>query len=138
MITVEKSKGIRIRYVSIHQHLLEVSKGHNKNSSSELMFPGREGKTRKRDLRSALNNALKRIRSHDLRHTFASNFIMQGGSILSLQKIPGYQALKMTLRYAHMVPSFLQKEIEILDFTPRNLMVSIWSPAGGKVGNEGL
>ena len=143
IITVEKSKGKRIRYIPIHQHLLEVLKKMKKNSSSELVFPNREGKIRKRDLRSVLNNALKtaglrRIRFHDLRHTFASNFVMQGGSILSLQKILGHQDLKMTLRYAHLAPSFLQKEIEILDFTPRNLMVSIWSPAGGKVGNEGL
>ena len=33
--------------------------------------------------------ASRRIPWHALRHTFASHFIMAGGNILTLQKIPG-------------------------------------------------
>lgn len=36
--------------------------------------------------------------SHALRHTFASHFMMNGGNILTLQKILGHSTLTMTMR----------------------------------------
>lgn len=45
--------------------------------------------------------------AHVLRHTFASHFIMNGGDILTLQKILGHSDLRMTLRYAHLAPNHL-------------------------------
>ncbi|MFC1556724.1 tyrosine-type recombinase/integrase [candidate division KSB1 bacterium] len=61
-------------------------------------------------------NRLPKIRFHDLRHTFASNFIMSGGNILSLNKILGHSDLKMTMRYAHLAPDYLEGEIERLNY----------------------
>jgi integrase len=52
---------------------------------------------------------LNQIRVHDLRHTFASQFMMNGGSMFDLQKILGHTDIKMTLRYAHFSPDHLQK-----------------------------
>ncbi|WP_372985515.1 tyrosine-type recombinase/integrase [Marinobacter sp.] len=40
--------------------------------------------------------------AHVLRHTFASHFVMNGGDILSLQKILGHSTIVMTMRYAHL------------------------------------
>jgi len=48
---------------------------------------------------------------HDLRHHFASWYIMRGGSLPSLQQILGHADLKMTLRYAHLAPEHLRSEI---------------------------
>jgi integrase len=53
---------------------------------------------------------------HLLRHTFASHFVMQGGNILSLQKILGHSDLKMTLVYAHLAPDFLLGEMDKVRF----------------------
>lgn len=47
--------------------------------------------------------------SHVLRHTFASHFMMNGGNILTLQKILGHQSLDMTIRYAHLAPEHLEE-----------------------------
>lgn len=47
--------------------------------------------------------------THVLRHTFASHFIMNGGNILTLQKILGHSSLTMTMRYAHLAPDHLQE-----------------------------
>lgn len=47
--------------------------------------------------------------THVLRHTFSSHFMMNGGSILVLQKILGHQSLTMTMRYAHLAPEHLQE-----------------------------
>lgn len=71
----------------------------------------------------AFCNALKRSKiklpkgqaAHVLRHTFASHFVMNGGNILALQRILGHSDIKMTLRYAHLAPDFMQ---ETLKFRP--------------------
>lgn len=44
------------------------------------------------------------IRFHDLRHTFASHWMMQGGDLFKLQKILGHKSTELTLRYAHLSP----------------------------------
>lgn len=51
--------------------------------------------------------------SHVLRHTFASRFVMNGGNILTLQKILGHTSLAMTMRYAHLAPDHLQEAIRL-------------------------
>jgi len=47
--------------------------------------------------------------THVLRHSFASHFMMNGGNILSLQKMLGHQSLTMTMRYAHLSPEHLEE-----------------------------
>jgi len=49
--------------------------------------------------------------THVLRHTFASHFMMNGGNILTLQKILGHSSLAMTMRYAHLAPDHLKDAI---------------------------
>lgn len=45
--------------------------------------------------------------THILRHTFASHYMMQGGNILTLQRILGHGDIKMTMRYSHLAPDHL-------------------------------
>ncbi len=45
--------------------------------------------------------------THILRHTFASHYMMNGGSLLTLQRILGHGDIKMTMRYAHLAPDHL-------------------------------
>ncbi|MGZ6289782.1 MAG: tyrosine-type recombinase/integrase, partial [Bdellovibrionota bacterium] len=56
------------------------------------------------------------IRFHDLRHTFASQFMMKGGNIYDLQKILGHSTIGMTERYAHLSPTHLENAIQIVNF----------------------
>lgn len=51
--------------------------------------------------------------SHVLRHTFASYFVQNGGSILNLQKILGHSSLVMTMRYAHLAPDHLADALSL-------------------------
>lgn len=46
--------------------------------------------------------------THILRHTFASHFMMNGGDILTLQRILGHGSIIMTMRYAHLSPDHLK------------------------------
>ena len=47
--------------------------------------------------------------SHVLRHTFSSHFIINGGNILTLQRVLGHSSLIVTMRYAHLAPDHLQE-----------------------------
>ncbi len=51
--------------------------------------------------------------THVLRHTFASHFMMNGGNILTLQRILGHANLTMTMRYAHLAPEHLQEAVKL-------------------------
>lgn len=53
--------------------------------------------------------------THVCRHTFASHFIMKGGDILTLQKILGHSDIKLTMRYAHLSPEYLD---DVVGFAP--------------------
>jgi len=55
-------------------------------------------------------------RFHDLRHTFASHFVMNGGSLYDLQKLLGHARFEETQRYAHLAPEHLAKAINIVSF----------------------
>lgn len=54
--------------------------------------------------------------AHVLRHTFASHFVMNGGDILTLQKVLGHSTIQMTLRYSHLSDSHLN---EVVSHGPR-------------------
>jgi integrase len=45
---------------------------------------------------------IKDFRFHDLRHTFASWYMMNGGDLYELAKILGHSNIKMTERYAKL------------------------------------
>nr|WP_302848344.1 tyrosine-type recombinase/integrase [Methylomonas sp. LWB] len=49
--------------------------------------------------------------THILRHSFASHFVMNGGNVLSLQKILGHADISMTMRYAHLAPDHLKDAV---------------------------
>jgi integrase len=65
---------------------------------------------------SALTRAgIKGFRFHDLRHTFASHYMMRGGSLYDLKEILGHSDMKMTMRYAHLSPAHLRAGVDALD-----------------------
>jgi integrase len=68
-------------------------------------------------IRTAFENAVDvakvgELTFHDLRHSFASWFVMRGGSLQALREILGHRDIKLTLRYAHLAPGHLRSEID--------------------------
>lgn len=49
--------------------------------------------------------------SHVLQHTFTSRFVMNGGNILTLQKILGDTSLAITMRYTRLAPDHLRDAV---------------------------
>ena len=95
---------------------------------------------RKRDgsewgsIRTAFEGALREakvedFRFHDLRHTFASHFMMSTGDLPALQKILGHATLAMTMRYAHLAEGHVRQAMNALRFSTK-------SAHGGKLNGE--
>ncbi|XKE44521.1 tyrosine-type recombinase/integrase [Halomonas organivorans] len=108
-ITFVNTKNGRTRTVPIDQDLYQQLREHG--PSIGRLFP--------QDAYLAFTRALERSgielprgqRTHVLRHTFASHFMMNGGNLLTLQKILGHQSIQMTMRYAHLSPDHLTEAV---------------------------
>jgi integrase len=64
-----------------------------------------------------------KFRFHDLRHTYASHFVMKGGDLFTLQKILGHSSVQMTQRYAHLSHEYLDQAVKIIDFRGESELV---------------
>ncbi len=68
---------------------------------------------------------MRKIRFHDLRTTFASNFCMQGGNVFTLSKILGHSSVEITQkRYAFLNDQFLKEEMSKFEITANFSTVS--------------
>ena len=74
----------------------------------DRIFPPRPGASGDRQrVEGSFDDLLERasiedFRFHDLRHTFASWYMMNGGDLYELAKILGHSNIKMTERYAKL------------------------------------
>lgn len=121
----DTTKTGRKRYVPINLVVRELLERLFNEQRGEFVFCEMDGSPLDahhlyRDFQNSQKRAgFKRlIRFHDLRHTFASHFMMNGGNIYDLQKILGHTSLEMTQRYAHMSPEHLVKAIQVVSFKP--------------------
>ena len=78
------------------------------SSDPEIIFITREGqRLRNNKLMYYFQKWIDRlelpqITFHDLRHTFASWYMIMYDNILELMEIPGHADVKTTMRYAHL------------------------------------
>lgn len=63
--------------------------------------------------------------THVLRHTFASHYMMNGGDILTLQRVLGHASLTMTMKYAHFSPGHLAEVVSLNPLSSTNAQKEI-------------
>ena len=96
---------------------------HNKNHE-RFVFAKKDGSLpdpnhlSDRDFKKAIERAeVPRIRFHDLRTTYASNFVMSGGDIYALSKLLGHTKVDMTAsKYAALHPKYMQEVAQTVQF----------------------
>ena len=59
---------------------------------------------------------VKNANLHTLRHTFASNLVMAGVDLRTVQELLGHSTIKITERYAHLSPDHKTRAINVLKF----------------------
>jgi len=57
--------------------------------------------------RAAVKSGVKRLHAHLLRHTFATHYLLNGGDLLTLQRLLGHSTLEMVRRYSHVAAGFI-------------------------------
>ena len=133
LVTVQRSfngptKADDVRYVPILDSLLPILREWRLRHPGRLVFTNRDGRMfqpSSRVFQETLHRVLDRagfprierggktrryIHFHDLRHTFASHWVMKGGDLFKLQKILGHKTVQMTMRYAHLQPAAFRED----------------------------
>jgi len=128
------TKSKRIRFVGISESLKFELLQLKAKSKTETVFSSKVGlhvcpdNFRHRIFTKDVEEiGVRLIRIHDMRHTFASHYIMNGGSIHDLQMILGHSDIKVTMRYAHLSPSYIADKASIVKFdsslsAPKNII----------------
>src|SRR6266568_1346339 len=115
-ILVRDSKNGESRHVPMDATLFALFRAYPHRPSTDLVFSSSSG-GHIVDVRTGFQNACKRaglidLHFHDLRHTFASQFVMSGGDLYILKEILGHKSITMTQRYAHLSPTYKIKAID--------------------------
>lgn len=131
-ITIINTKNNESRVIPINKTLYNELAPLLKNSKSEYVLLGKDG-CPIGDFKKGFTSALKRakiedFRFHDLRHTFGSQMVMQNVNIRTLQQIMGHKTIKMTMRYSHLSPEYVQEAMNKLD--------NVWTLYGHQGNSE--
>jgi integrase len=114
-IFLRETKTGEIRFVPLNQPSLKVLNSLPRKKD-DLVFSGVEAvrlsvETRRLFKRLGIQDAS----FHSLRHTAASWLAMRGAPLYSVGAILGHKTPRMTQRYAHLSPEYLQGTVALLD-----------------------
>ncbi len=104
----------RIRYVPLARELAQEFRRYPAVIGEERIFAPPSGRTGRQRVDQPFQTlkelaGLEHFRFHDLRHTFASWYMMNGGDLYELAKILGHANIKMTERYAKLAKQHIAK-----------------------------
>ena len=108
-------KNGKVRYVPMPSELAEEVRRYPAVIGQDRIFPPKGGPTSRRQrLEGSFEDLLDRAKIqdfwfHDLRHTFASWYMMNGGDLYELAKLLGHANIKMTERYAKLGRAHITK-----------------------------
>lgn len=117
-IEVIMTKNNQKRFIELNDDMVKLLKGLDGNGSNYVFLGSKclPLQSVKKPFATALNRAnIEDFRFHDLRHTFASHYLMSGGDLMSLKEILGHSSMKMVMRYAHLARAYKRKMVNNLN-----------------------
>lgn len=122
LILLEKTKNGERREIPINDPLKQLFKQlfTNRRLDTEYVFVNPDTGKRYIDLKRSFTTACKKagirdFRFHDLRHTFASQLVMNGVDLKTVQELLGHKDIKMTLRYSHLSQAHKKEAVKNLE-----------------------
>ncbi len=139
MIYLLDTKNGEKREVYINDIVYSTLLGVKRNPDSPYVFCKKNGKPYgnvRKSFAAALKNAgVKDFRFHDLRHTFASQLVMTGIDLKTVQELLGHKDFKMTLRYTHLSPDYKRAKV---DYFCKQFSDSLEDKVGTNLALEGI
>lgn len=135
LISLLDTKNGERRDIPMNETVKATLKGMERES--EFVFPNRnEKRIDDAAVQLAFTEAVRMSKIedfhfHDLRHTFASNLVMEGVELNDVRELLGHKKMGMTLRYAHLSPKHRAKVVNILD---KVMTKEAWSQNPPQVG----
>jgi len=129
VVTVTKSKGNRVRHIPMSEQV-HAALAQLRGARDGFVFnrSGQPIATVQKSFDAAVRRAglvqsirlpdgrsMRWPRFHDLRHSFASNLVLGGTDIRTVQELLGHATVTMTARYSHPTPASKQAAIASLD-----------------------
>lgn len=121
-IHVRRGKGGKARYVAVGTRTakalwLYMTKRHNTKPSDPLFATQTDRFMQRDNLRHTLDNIGKNagvtgVYPHRFRHTFAIEFLRNGGNVMLLKELLGHESLDMVMRYARISEQDIRKAPE--------------------------
>lgn len=117
IITLLDTKNHERRDIPMDATVKALLAGMEKKDTHVFLKDGQPLKFVDEPFRTAVKKSgIEDFRFQDLRHTFASNLVMQEGVELNdVRELLGHKNMSMTLRYAHLSPKHKTRVINILD-----------------------
>jgi integrase len=117
-VLISSSKNNESRNIPMNDSLKKTLERLNRESNKEYIFSHKDGepiKSVKKGFWSALRRSgINHCRIYDLRHTFASNLVMEGVDIVTVQELLGHKDITMTKRYSHPTPQHKKQAVSKL------------------------
>jgi integrase len=118
-IIIRDSKNGEPRHVPMDSTVVALFRNYPRTSGSEFVFTnatgGRLGWLQHGFRKALVRAGLTDLHFHDLRHTFASQWMMAGGELYSLKDILGHKTIAMTQRYAHLSPAYRRSMVDRME-----------------------
>ncbi|MFP2505433.1 tyrosine-type recombinase/integrase [Buttiauxella gaviniae] len=108
-VSFVKTKTNKPRTVPISEEVAQELVGDKKG----FLFPRASYREFRETLKQVKPDLPSGQATHSLRHSFATHFMINGGSIITLQRILGHTRIEQTMAYAHFAPEFLQDAIAL-------------------------
>jgi integrase len=114
---IRKEQQLRSQYVFTYAKSEDKLVGEEPVRNRKKLAPAPENIANiKNSFASAVKRAgIENFTFHDLRHTFASHFVMAGDSLTALQQILGHTDITTTMRYAHLSPDHKTQAVKLLN-----------------------